>query len=508
MFKAKGTRNVPKKAFIPTEEQEIAKDLIISDAPMIKVNAVSGSGKTSELVYVSSFLRKPSLYMTFNKTMAMEADGKFEDHVTCMTTHSLAYRKLGRGYQHKLSRPQGRYVNVALTGSEVARYFRLPDFDLPSGAVIRKSLIGLMVKDTVSSFEVSAELGLVHDHVPHGQVKALVEKYPDLDKRKFNKLLLRFARNLWEERIDKYSEVCCTHNTYLKLYHLSNPVLSTEYEVIYMDEAQDLNPVTRAIVLAQQEKCKLVFVGDQFQQIYAWNGSVNALQSLKCPSAPLSQSFRFGEKIATLATLILKEEMVVRGNPDIDSHVGSDVVDYTLPYTILFRTNMELIYTAVKMINKGEKVNVNIDMKDFVAMLKSVDALHKGEYHKVKHENIVPFSTWEELEDESKEDRELSRLVSIVQDGEANKMIALLHAHKNDPKNKVTLTTAHKAKGLEYPQVILADDFPSNYNKKGEFVGLKDEERNLLYVASTRAILALNINKTCQEFYDLACITP
>lgn len=106
-----------------------------------------------------------------------------------------------------------------------------------------------------------------------------------------------------------------------------------------------------------------------------------------------------------------------------------------------------------------------------------------------------------------KTDRELGRLASIVEDGEADKMISILHNHRNDKNALITLTTVHKSKGLEYGQVCLANDFPSNYNRKGEFVGLSEEERNLLYVAATRAIDALNVNSTCQEFYDIRGVT-
>lgn len=502
-FDQDDTIPVKKRVFVPTEEQELAKDMAIKESTL-KIQAVSGSGKTSELVYISTFLPEPSLYMTFNVTMAREAGDKFGSHVECMTTHSLAYRKIGKGYQHKLSRPQGRYVNVALTGSEVARFFRLPDFEINKNEDINKNFLGLIIKETVGRYEMSDQKELDLNNIPSNHIKAFEKKYGgDFQKKKFKAFILRQAIRLWEERIDKYSEVCCKHNTYLKLYQLSEPDLSKEYSVIYIDEAQDLNPVTRSIVMMQQGRCKLLIVGDKFQQIYSWNGSINALQSITAPEANLSKSFRFGEEVASLASMILGESADVKGNEDIPTLVGVDVVDYTKPHTFLFRTNMELIFSAVSMIKKGVNVCVNIDMKDFVAMLKSADALFKEDTKSVKHENIVPFATWQELVDESSNDRELGRLVSIVDDGEADKMINILHAHKNDSNALVTLTTAHKAKGLEYDQVCLASDFPSNYNRKGEYVGLSDEERNLLYVAATRCIERLNINLTCQEFYDI-----
>lgn len=497
----------PKKKFVPTEEQASVRKLAIAN-DVSKVQAVSGSGKTATLVYTSEAeeMQVPSLYMTFNKTMATEAGTKFGSHVACMTTHSLAYRNIGKGYQHKLSRPIGRYVNVALTGLEVARFFRLPDFEVGRD-FIGKNFLGLIIKDTVGRFEFSADPSICADNIPYNHIKDLEKKYgKNLPKKQFKKFILKYALRLWEERTDKYSDVCCTHNTYLKLYQLSNPDLSKEYDVLYVDEFQDTNPVTNHIVKSQIGKCKVLVVGDKFQQIYAWNGSINALQSFEAPEATLSKSFRFGKASALLASLILGDAADVKGNEDTPTTIGMDVIDDTKPYTVIFRTNMELIFKAVDLIRKGKSVSVNIDMKDFVKMLQSADALFHNEMEQVKHENIVPFEAWDDLVLESQNDRELGRLVSIVDDGEAQTMIDILHKHKNSSSALITLSTCHKMKGLEADYVQLANDFPSNYNRKGEYVGLSDEERNLLYVASTRAILGMNINSTCQEFYDISGI--
>jgi superfamily I DNA/RNA helicase len=43
-------------------------------------------------------------------------------------------------------------------------------------------------------------------------------------------------------------------------------------------------------------------------------------------------------------------------------------------------------------------------------------------------------------------------------------------------------------------------DFKSALNEEGEFVGLSEEEQNLLYVACTRAINVLEYNQTVVEY--------
>jgi superfamily I DNA/RNA helicase len=73
---------------------------------------------------------------------------------------------------------------------------------------------------------------------------------------------------------------------------------------------------------------------------------------------------------------------------------------------------------------------------------------------------------------------------------------------RNTDDPEIILTTAHKSKGREWDVVWLASDFPSNWNNKGEWVGLRDEERNLLYVAVTRARKHLIYNDTVKELLD------
>ncbi|AUR89066.1 P-loop containing nucleoside triphosphate hydrolase [Vibrio phage 1.121.O._10N.286.46.C4] len=490
--------------FVPTDEQAEGRDLI-SLHDMVKIGACAGSGKSSSLYYYGYCNPVPSLGLVFNKSMAMEAKSKSPDNIQWLTTHSLAYKEFGSRYVHKLSRPNtGRYKNVAITGTEIAAYFKLPDF--PAGSkVVTKNFVGLIVRDTVNRFETSAEDVMDKRHIPYMHIKDLEDRFgKNIQMDRFKSLVLRRAKELWEERIDTYSDVVMTHNTYLKLYAMSNPDLS-KYKVIYVDESQDINPVTMKLITDQKGKCKIIWVGDKFQSIYGFNNAINAMAKINCPEATLTQSFRFGEKIAQVATTILRSEMVIKGNPMIDSVVGEyedEVVDISKPYTILFRTNMELIYTSVELILEGKSVNMNIDLRDFINMISSASELQQGNIRKVKHESIVPYGTWEELKEEAKNDRELKRCVKIIEEGQLDRILDTLRNHRNEENAHITLTTAHKAKGLEWNQVVLAEDFPSNYNHKGKWVGLDEQERNLLYVASTRAMLNLQVNPTVKELLD------
>lgn len=67
----------------------------------------------------------------------------------------------------------------------------------------------------------------------------------------------------------------------------------------------------------------------------------------------------------------------------------------------------------------------------------------------------------------------------------------------------VVFSTAHKSKGMEWDTVVLMDDFIPTL-VSGMISGEAQEERNLLYVAVTRAKRKLIINPAC--YYTLLAV--
>ena len=494
------------KKFPATEEQQTALAMAIKES-VVKVQAPAGSGKSTTIFYIGEHISDKSIYLAYNKTMAMEAKDKCEEkglsHIACMTTHSLAYQVFGKQLHSKLSRPRGRYVNVAGTPTEISKYYKLSSYPASGGKTLTKAFVGLIVRDTCNRFEMSKGYTLDEKCIPRIHLDD-VKKKGIANIKRFISMIVRKSTSLWEDRQDTSSQVLATHNTYLKMYQLSKPDLS-RFKVIYLDEAQDLNPVTHDIVMQQEGRCKIILVGDMYQSIYQFNGSRNYLKTMKCPQTWLSKSFRFGSKVADIAKCILGYSIDLIGNENIDSVVGGydeNVVDKSKPYTILYRTNMTLILDALDLLTKGESINISIDVKDFIKLLQSCQALHDGDMRNVKHDSILPYEDWEEIVEDAKNIAEVKRVVKFVEGGETDHIISTLTKYRPKGNEKVTLVTAHKSKGMEYPQVMLADDFPSNYNDKGEWVGVSDEERNLLYVAATRGINALQYNTPVREHIE------
>lgn len=458
---------------------------------LVVLNAYAGASKTTTLSMIAKEIIKPSLMLVFNKSAKEDALTKFPNHVDVKTTHGLAYGNVGCNYHHKLNRPRGGYINVAYTGAEIGRYYSITPTSDTEGKIISSSYLGLMVRQCVEKFEQSNEDNLTQKHVT-----------PEAVDKGVKDIVLKYAKKLWADRIDIQSPVMIGHDTYMKLFQLSKPKLN--YDVIYLDEAQDTSLCTLDIIMRQKDHCKIVIVGDKFQSIYKWRGAVNAMNIVKGKKANLNKSFRFGKNVSDIANKVLNLNSV-------DSHdwlyteVGEEgVVNRDEPYTILYRTNTNLLSDAVMEVSKGVKVNLEIDVNDLCKVITSANELYKGNNNKVKHESLVMFNSWDELRVEAGINPELSRVVDFVERNQVDKLLYTLKNHKNVTNPDVVMTTAHKSKGREWDYVVLANDFPSHFNDRGKWVGLSEQECNLLYVACTRAIKGLEYNNTVKELF----VTP
>lgn len=472
--------------FKPTEEQDnIVK--AFNDTRMLKVNAYAGTGKSSTLQLLANANHKPSLYIAFNKAIADEASEKFPSHVECRTTHSLAFAKFGRDLMHKLKRPKGGYVNVAGTPSEIAKYYSIDDFITPEedDDDLYANMVAKLVRDTTTRYEQSSDKSIEDKHVPFYTLMEYAKTRPSLDKQAVVKLVKRHAIKLWQDRKNVHSNVLATHDTYLKLFQLSKPKLN--YDIIYLDEAQDTGDSVLDIVL-NQDHADIVIVGDNYQSIYQWRGAVNAMQKVNCPTEYLTKSFRFGDAIAEVATKIIQPEKPVKGFEKIESNVGG--IDYDLPHTRIYRTNAALLSEAVEFLQGGYSVSCEVNTNDFKKLLESAVELKKGNMKGVKHDSIVPYGSWWEMTEAAEEEPELKRVMNIINKGKQKLFLDSLKHMKRKENADITFTTAHKSKGREWSQVYLAEDF-KNPDRDGK---LPEQERNLLYVAATRAIDTLFIN--------------
>ena len=458
--------------------------VVRSTAANLVVNAYAGTGKTTTLRQYA--LARPDqriLYLAFNKATANEAALSFPPNATCRTIHSLAYTALGHRFRHKLS---------PLRPNDIMQLYQ----------GVTAAMADLLVR-TVERFMVSADVAIDIEHVPSELAMS--------DRQQF----AAAARRLWNDMTDTDKAVPLPHDGYLKLYQLSRPLLTRRHDIILLDEAQDTNPVTADIVFSQ--RCGKVLVGDRHQSIYGFRGSINAMDRLPEGEVHhLTQSMRFGEPVAKVASLLLRalkgERQSIKGSGVMAASPFR--IDRTLPHAIICRTNASVFSQAVRAVDRSRIHFIGGVQNYLLGRLTDVHHLWAGRADLVKDGFYRAFEDFDALALYGREtaDKDILSVVSVVKEYGAalprliDQVTASACAQPGEAS--LLLMTAHRSKGLEFDQVQLDDDFHDLVDKQGRpNLGAMDahafeQEVNLLYVALTRARHAVALNPQLQAVLD------
>jgi hypothetical protein len=304
--------------------------------------------------------------------------------------------------------------------------------------------------------------------------------------------IAHWAAKMWKESLAPASQLRFTFDYAFKLYVMSEPVLN--YDTIMLDEAQDSNGIVEHFIKSQYTQ-KLV-VGDPAQALYGWRGAVNIMDKFDGERLPLSQSWRFGNRIAEEADKWLEHTgtgISVKGNPAKDSIVSDGHMDS--PDAILCRTNASAMAQAMKAMENGLRVALVGGTKALESLAYAAGALRKGE--PTTHPELIAFTSWSELMAYTEEPGggDLKALVGLINQ---HGVPAIIDACKNTVDERrgvpdVVISTAHKSKGREWKKVRVSDDFKEPKpvvdplsGETGPGVILKAEAM-LHYVTVTRA---------------------
>lgn len=449
------------------------------------VRAFAGTGKTSTLVRFA--LANPDsrmLYLAYNRAVRDEAEQKFPFNVECKTSHQLAWPNFGRHYQQRLT------GNLRIT--DVARQLNTRHWPLARVATI-----------TLNAFLCSADCQFGLQHLPDENARS------GLSAEK----ILAAAQLLWRESVRQDGVFPVTHDVYLKRYQLSEPNLAKRWQTVLFDEGQDANPVTQALVLSQ--RCNVVMVGDRHQQIYRFRGAENALDAEQLADAEqlcLTHSFRFGPGVARVANMLLKrqgETLPLVGNGGEDNVVASlSELDKSTHIAVLSRTVSGVIGMALEASLAGKKVY----WVGGIAGYKAEELEDLYWFSADMPERMQSLL----LAREYRNFDEFESVARATKDAEMNQDLRLLdqyfplpqklqvmreHAVTNESQAQVTVSTAHRSKGLEWPVVVLNDDF-ADITDPLMVDSERTDETNLLYVAVTRAQQTLVLNDLLQVLMD------
>lgn len=312
----------------------------------------------------------------------------------------------------------------------------------------------------------------------------------------------------------------------------------TRYDLLLVDEAQDLNRCQQA--LAQKAGCRLVLCGDPRQAIYAFAGadseSMSRMeQELKsrgrgthagergCVTLPLTVTRRCGQAIVEEARKIVPDFEAHESNPEgriYRMHMREGAIPTNGNYMdhvtegdlVLCRVNSRLISQCLRFFKAGRRAYIQgkkdvakglvslierlADVGcDVANLITNLDAWHSSEVAKEQAKELPSENKLEDLTD--KRACIMAMCDSLQATDPARLVVTKLEALFSDAKQQegTRLSSIHKAKGLESKRVFLLslpskkEDMPPAWVRVwARSAKDRAQEMNLLYVAITRAI--------------------
>ena len=496
-------RKSKKKDFTPSKYQEDIFDFVKHGHGNAVVEAAAGSGKSWTLINCVNMIDedKSILITAFNRDIVNELKKKTKgkDNVSAMTMHSLGLQMLQRNFpDESLTLDEFKYrtfINTNLNQLSSINIFSLSKGDL---ARYRENIYKLVDFGRYYTCETVKDLELIEER--YGVEIIADEKEVAVE-------IINWGKN-------DLSTIDYTDMIYLPNILMCKPI-GLKFDWIMVDEAQDLSVAQRDILL----KCvkintRILFVGDSSQSLYSFSGAdpdsfKKILELPNTISLPLSISYRCADAIVENAQTI---EPKIEKNSD--GRAGEVKRECRLDEVqdgdmILCRNNAPLMKVYVEFLRMNKKAfirgkDIGINLKNAVKRtgeeLLNVDMKRKGVFTKlyaslfdsinelIAKSNITYADAVESSIISNKID--IIKALEILSEGltTSEELIERIKGIFSDKKKNegISLSTIHKAKGLEAENVYIVCDslMPSKQAKKKWEI---EQERNLMYVAYTRS---------------------
>lgn len=496
---------------IPTPEQQAILHAARSSRTSIMVQAFAGCAKSTTLELVAQQLTsEPALALAFNKKIAVGLEKRLPANFTVKTLNGLGHTAWGRAIGRRCE-VDDRKIGRLLTAEAKSQDLELGD----AWDNCRRLLSLAMANGLVPAS--AGKQGLVEDTEESWQGIA-IEHMLDFDKG-----MLPLLRGVLRASIQEAYQGILSFDCQIYMSALFGGAFP-RYPLVLVDEAQDLSPLNHQQV-RKAAGGRLIVVGDQLQAIYGFRGadssSMSSLRGLRPDwiDLPLATTFRCPKMVVERQQRHAQGFTAWPKNPQglfehwrqpRESHEAGEAwtgwdekklltAAGTGSLAILCRNNAPLLDLAFKLIRRG--VGVVMQGRDIgkglVALSKKIlpqDSLDRFECSRL-------VANWISVESANFRAQGRDEKVSAVTDrGEC--LLAVLEAD-NVPNagalrakltalfaredGRATLSTIHRAKGLEWDCVLLLDPWrvPSKWAKRAGGAAL-EQEFNLLYVAETR----------------------
>jgi hypothetical protein len=479
---------------IDTPQQRAFKEALRSSASSIALIARAGSGKTTTMVSGAKEADLTGLAVAFNKSIAVTLEKRMPSTVVCKTLNGLGHTTWGRHLSkrlilnnEKIFQLAGKHVPGDLKRAYQAEWMRLANMFrtlpiLPIGAPgVRGEDSEEVWRDLIDEFDCDfgdLRLSLVIDVA--------------------RKIILDSIKLAWQGEVD------FTDQIYMPVVYRS---AFERFPVVLGDEAQDWSLLQHEMI-ARSTGERLLMVGDPRQAIYAWRGASSESMAImgtrmKCVEMPLTVSFRCAKAVIRAAQRYVPDIEHTDNAPE-GSVLGVAPWSKRVPQSgdwVVCRNNRPLVWAFFQLAKQGIPALIR-GRSIGISLAKLVDKIKACDSELPLNEFSAKLSEWRQ--------RWTSHYAAQGKDAKAadcndraevleclienatgtgyttqdlkNRILRLFSDENGAP---VTLSTIHKAKGLEAKRVHFLDShlLPSKW-AKGD--ALKQED-NLAYVAITRA---------------------
>ena len=508
----------------PTEQQQGIIDEHARGNASVMVVAGAGCAKSSTLRMSAPGVRCPALSLAFNRSIALEMkEGKPSEGIAPLppnfevkTMNGLGHSAFARAHPGLSIRLDDRKVGKLITEVLKERGIKTAQDDWGK-------ILGLV--------RAAQQAGIV----PHDEGNFLL---PD-DEYSWGDL----ADGLWLDQGERGMLIEVAHEALRRSNALTlQGTLSFDDQIyaslmlggqfgqfphVFVDEAQDLNPLNHLMVeRSLRPGGRLTVVGDPKQAIYGFRGadprSMGSMRRLRaqwadhllsltfrCPHVVVERQWGHFPEFRAHASNIRGEFSVLDPWTD-DGEVPSrwtaiDLLSRAAPGSvpaILCKNNAPLFSLAFKLLRQGIGVtmlgrDIGKGLQDLAKKLFKPEmgaAQCVAELAKWRdHEVAIALANEDDKKADSLHDRAeclLAVFAGGARDGaDAQRAIEKLFASDN---GRVVLSTIHKAKGLEWDTVLILDPWriPSKRARQEAEAGRPEtleQELNLQYVGETRS---------------------
>lgn len=453
-----------------TDEQLDVLNAATMTPSNLMLNALAGCGKTSTLEAIERAVPKgPILYLVFNKKNADEATERMLSTTTVRTFNSLGHRIWA----------QSQSKNLKLNAKKSGDILREIISEVPKRDATE---LWASYHSVISGVALAKALG----YVPEGKYpnakrliarnlfhKMLEERPDDLTADLIDAVLGRSIKASYDGLIDYNDQIYMP-----ALFGGTYP----KFPLVLVDEYQDLSPVNHAL-LERLVKGRLIGVGDPYQNIYGFRGAsaggmAEAEAEYNCTFLPLSISFRCPSAIVNHVHWRVPHFRALNQGGSVETPKQIHYRDISDDVTIICRNNAPLFTLAMRFLGQGRSVSV-VGSEIGPRLIGIMRKLGPENLNRAQTLSAIEGWLEDRLDRESKNAEDLAECMRVFANHGDSLGTSIIYAeHLFKQSGSIRLLTGHKAKGLEFDDVIHLDP---------HLLGSSEQDQNLSYVISTRS---------------------